>query len=95
MLPSVLSRESEDFFPGSPFVHHSNARYSGTFHCCLLESFQVGEEKTPGLQSFPGHLYSWLVVVTELSRSVLCDLLTVFSCDERFGICTTVMASQL
>lgn len=53
MLPSVLSRESEDFFPGSPFVHHSNARYSGTFHCCLLESFQVGEEKIFFLTTFP------------------------------------------
>ena len=53
MLPSVLSRESEDFFPGSPFVHHSNARYSGTFHCCLLESFQVGEEQIFFLNGFP------------------------------------------
>ena len=53
MLPSVLSRESEDFFPGSPFVHHSNARYSGTFHCCLLEFFQVGEEQIFFLTIFP------------------------------------------
>ena len=53
MLPSVLSGESEDFFPGSPFVHHSNARYSGTFHCCLLESFQVGEEQIFFLTRFP------------------------------------------